>query len=368
MKILCTQEKLNKGLLIVSRIVGSRTTLPVLSNLYLEAKDGELQLSATDLEIGVKTKVGAKIDDQGAITIPARLLSEFIAANNDESITLETKELTLHLKSARYEANIKGIDPAEFPQIPEIAKDSLIELSAKDFIKAVSEVIIACAADDTRPVLAGVYFKFEKEVLYLVATDSYRLAEKKIEAPGLAVEKEFIVPARTMQEVLRIAGSDETVEKISISASENQVSFIIGDTQIVSRLIEGVFPNYKQIIPSSFRSSANLELKELISAVKMSALFARQGANNIKIKFSSQGMVITSVADQIGDNISTVAAAVTGDEVEIAFNVKYVLDILQVLADKNILFEVNDKASPGVIRPEKAKDYVYIIMPLRVEE
>lgn len=368
MKISCTQEKLNRGLSVVSRIVGNRTSLPVLSNLYLEAKDGELQLSATDLEIGVKTKVGAKIDEEGAITIPARLFSEFIAANNDENISLELKELTLHLKSARYEANIKGIDPAEFPQIPEIAKDSLIELPTNDFVKVVSEVIIACAADDTRPVLAGVYFKFEKEALYLVATDSYRLAEKKIETPGLIAEKEFIVPARTMQEVLRIAASDETAEKISISATENQVSFIVGDTQIVSRLIEGAFPNYKQIIPSSFRSSANLELKELVSAVKMSALFARQGANNIKIKFTPQGLVINSVADQIGDNVSTVAASVTGEEVEITFNVKYVLDILQALPDKNILFEVNDKASPGVIKPEKAKDYVYIIMPLRVEE
>ncbi len=368
MKISCTQEKLNRGVSIVSRIVGNRTTLPVLSNVYLEAKDGELKLSATDLEIGVTTKVGAKVDSEGATTVPARLISEFIAANNDENIELESSDLTLHLKSARYEANIKGIDPAEFPQIPDIAKDSLIEMTTSDLTRAISEVIIACATDDTRPVLSGIYFKFSKDSLHLVATDSYRLAEKKIEAPGVDVEKEFIVPVRTMQEVLRIAGSVESAKKIAISATENQVSFAIGGSQIVSRLIEGAFPNYKQIIPTSFRSKADLELGELISAVKMAALFARQGANNIKIKFAPAGLVITSVADQIGDNISHVPAQVTGDEVEIAFNAKYVLDILQVLTDKKVLFEVNDKASPGVIKSEKSKDYVYIIMPLRVEE
>lgn len=368
MKISCTQEKLNRGVSIVSRIVGNRTTLPVLSNIYLEAKGGELKLSATDLEIGVTTKVGAKVDIEGATTVPARLISEFIAANNDESIDLETKDLTLRLKSDRYEANIKGIDPSEFPQIPDIAKDSLIEVPTMELMKSISEVVIACATDDTRPVLSGVYFKFSKGVLYLVATDSYRLAEKRIEAPGIDVEKEFIVPVRTMQEVLRIAGSVESAGKIAISATENQVSFTIGNSQIVSRLIEGAFPNYKQIIPASFRSSADIELKELVSAVKMAALFARQGANNIKIKFTPTVLVITSVADQIGDNTSSVPAQVSGDEVEITFNAKYVLDILQVMTEKKILFEVNDKASPGVIKSEKAKNYIYIIMPLRVEE
>jgi len=368
MKISCTQEKLNKGLGIVSRIVGTRTTLPVLSNICLEAKGGQLKLSATDLEIGVTTSIGAKVDTEGAVTVPARLISEFVATNNDASVNLESKDSTLHLKSARYEANIRGIDPSEFPVIPDIAKDSLVEIKAPEFTKAISEVIIACATDDTRPVLSGIYFKFEKNQLLLVATDSYRLAEKKIETPGVEIQKEFIVPARTMQEILRIAGGVQELEKIAISATENQVSFTIAGTQIVSRLIEGAFPNYKQIIPSSLRTTATLALLELASAVKMAALFARQGANNIKVKFTPTELVITSVADQIGDNISRVAAQVTGDEVEIAFNAKYVLDILQVLPEKKALFEVNDKASPGVIKPEKAKDYVYIIMPLRVEE
>ncbi|MFA5158434.1 MAG: DNA polymerase III subunit beta [Patescibacteria group bacterium] len=368
MKISCTQEKLNKGLSIVSRIVGSRTTLPVLSNIYLEGKSGQLKLSATDLEIGVMTSIGAKVDEEGALTVPARLLSEFIANNSDENLDLESKATTLHLKSQRYEANIKGIDPAEYPVLPEISNDNLVELPAADFIRAISEVIVAAATDDTRPVLAGIYFKFEANTLLLVATDSYRLAEKKIEVPGLAVEKEFIVPQRTMQEVLRIASSVESDSKIAISATDNQVSFSLLDTLVISRLIEGAFPNYKQIIPTAFKSQAELDLKEFSSAVKMASLFARQGGNNIKVKFAGSELVITSVADQVGDNVSKVSATISADSEEIAFNAKYISDILSVLPEKKLFFEVNDKFSAGVIRPEKTKDFVYIIMPLRVEE
>jgi len=368
MKISCTQNKLNKGLSIVSRVVGSRTTLPVLSNIFLEAKSGQLKLSATDLEIGVTTSIGAKVDLEGSTTVPARLISEFIAANGDESINLESKNTTLHLKSQRYEANIKGIDPTEFPVIPDITNDPLVTIKSGIFIKAVSEVIIACATDDTRPVLSGVYFKFDAGTLYMVATDSYRLAEKTIDLPGSQVAKEFIVPVRSMQELLRIASATEELENISISATDNQVSFAVGETQIVSRLIEGAFPNYKQIIPTAFNSKAIISLPELVSAVKMAALFARQGANNIKMKLSDGELVITSVADQIGDNISRISAEITGEAEEVAFNAKYVLDILQVLPDKKVLFELNDKTSPGVIKPEKSNDFVYIIMPLRVEE
>jgi len=368
MKISCTQEKLNKGLSIVSRIVGTRTTLPVLSNIYLEATAGQLKLSATDLEIGVTTSIGAKVDEEGSLTVPARLISEFIAANNDDNLNLESKATTLHLKSQRYEANIKGIDSSEYPVLPEVSKESLVELPVSEFTAAISEVIVACASDDTRPVLSGIYFKFERDTLYLVATDSYRLAEKKISVPGLDGEREFIVPARTMQEILRIAGAVETTEKIGISATDNQVSLTLGGTQIVSRLIEGSFPNYKQIIPTSFKSTANVELPEFSSAVKMASLFARQGGNNVKVKFSGGEIVITSVADQVGDNISRVKAEISSDSDEITFNAKYIADILQVLPEKKLLFEVNDKFSAGVIRPEKAKDFVYIIMPLRVEE
>ncbi len=368
MKISCTQAKLNKGLSIVSRIVGTRTTLPVLSNIYLEAKDGQLKLSATDLEIGVTTSIGAKVDEEGSLTVPARLISDFIAANSDENLELESKATTLHLKSQRYEANIKGIDSSEYPVLPEVSKDSLVELAVADFTGAISEVVVACATDDTRPVLAGIYFKFDTDTLYLVATDSYRLAEKKIDVPGLNINKEFIVPARTMQEILRISSSVENPEKIAISATENQVSFNIAGTQVVSRLIEGAFPNYKQIIPSAYKSSAEIDLHDFSSAIKMASLFARQGGNNVKIKFIAAEAIITSVADQVGDNISKVPAKSSADSEEITFNAKYIADILQVLPDKKLLFEVNDKFSAGAIRPEKAKDFVYIIMPLRVEE
>ncbi|PIU24025.1 DNA polymerase III subunit beta, partial [Candidatus Berkelbacteria bacterium CG08_land_8_20_14_0_20_39_8] len=213
-----------------------------------------------------------------------------------------------------------------------------------------------------------IYFKFEKGFLNLVATDSYRLAEKKIVVAEVESEKEFIVPARTMQEVLRILSAVENLEKIAISATENQVSFTLGDTQIVSRLIEGAFPNYKQIIPTSFKSSALIDIHEFSSAIKMASLFARQGGNNVKLRLTELEIVITSIADQVGDNVSRVPAEITNESEEITFNAKYISDILQVLPDKKLLIEVNDKFSAAVIRPEKGDDFIYIIMPLRVEE
>ena len=367
MKISCTQEKLNKGLSAVSRIVGIRTTLPVLSNICLEAKHGSLEISATDLEIGIRTKIGAKIDKDGAITIPARLLSEFVANNSDENIDLELKETTLHLKSQRYEANIKGIDFSEFPQVPTVSDEAIVEIRTEVLTKSISEVIIAAATDDTRPVLSGIYFKFVGGTLYMVATDSYRLAEKTIEIPKVNKDCEFIVPTKTMHEVLRIT-SLSAEEKVKIFISENQVAFSAGESEIVSRLIEGAFPNYKQIIPASFKTTADINLVEFSSAVKMAALFARQGANNIRIKFAPSEVIISSVADQVGDNVAKIAATSSAESEEITFNAKYLLDILQVLPDKKVIFEVNDKMSPGLIRGEKTKDYLYIIMPLRVEE
>ncbi|MCX6812382.1 MAG: DNA polymerase III subunit beta [Candidatus Berkelbacteria bacterium] len=369
MKISCTQEKLNRGLSTVSRIVGNRTTLPVLSNIYLETGDGCLKLSATDLEIGIVTTIAAKVDEAGATTVPARLMSEFVANNSDPNILLETKDNTTHLKSERFDANIKGIDPAEFPVLPEVSKEAEISISAEVFSRAVSEVIIACANDETRPVLSGIYFRFEAGVLYLVATDSYRLSEKKIKlTTPVPNDKEFIVPARTMQEILRISSSLVSGEKIILSASENQVAFVLGETKIISRLIEGAFPNYKQIIPTAFRSTAKVELKDFAAAVKMAALFARQGAGNIKVKLANDQIILTSIADQVGDNISNLPAEISGDEVEITFNAKFILDLLTVVTEKKILIEVNDKTSPGIIKPEKESDFAYIIMPLRVEE
>jgi DNA polymerase-3 subunit beta len=367
MKVVCTQENLAKALNIVSRTVTARATLPVLSNILLSVSDGRLKLTSTDLEIGVSTWIGGQVEDDGALTVPARLFSDFVVNNRDLKIELLSKDNTIHLKSDHFEANINGIEASEFPMIPEVSGQPLLKISSKKFVEAVKQVVIAPAADESRPVLAGVLFSFKDSLMKLVATDSYRLAEKKIELERTVQPVDIIVPSRSLNEVLRIIGS-LAVEEIEISINENQVLFTVGDTQIVSRLIEGIFPNYEQIIPTTEQTTALVDVSEITGIVKMAALFAKESANNIKLDFSEKQLVAKSMSAQVGDNISQMSAEITGRGVEIAFNSKYILDFLSVVGEKNIKISVNDRLSPGVFRPGKSRDYLYIIMPLRVEE
>lgn len=366
MKFTTFQSSFAKALNQVSRIVSSRTTLPVLGNILISAEKGKIHLSATDLEIAITTQTTGKVEEDGKLTIPARLLTEFIVNNNDESIEFSTKGTSLNLKSKHYEANINGISAEEFPTIPLLSKDLFCSIKKDIFMDAIKKVSIAPANDETRPVLAGVYFSFNEKILTLAATDSYRLSEKKIHLEEDLSDKKFIVPSRTMSEVLRISSGDES-GAISISSTENQILFKVGETQIISRLIEGAFPPYSQIIPSDSKIKATVQYSELLSAVKMSALFAKNSANNIRLKISGQDLSISSMANEAGDTVSKIAAEVSGGEIEIAFNVRYVLDVLQVIQSDKVVFELNDDASAGLIKSEKDKDFIYIVMPLKID-
>lgn len=368
MKISCIQENLARGLNIVARSVGTRTTLPVLNNILLKTEKGGLKLSATDLEMGIYTWIGAKIEAEGAITVPAKILLEYISSNHDQKIDLKLDNLTLQLKSEHYKANIKGIEATEFPLIPKVQRDVEIEISTEEFKKAVTRTIIATAIDESRPVLSGIYFLIKGNSLKIVATDSYRLAEYTIKLEKKpAREIAFIVPQRTMAEVLRIV--EEAPEKIQIYPGENQVEFVLGKTILVSRLIEGAFPDYTQIVPKSFKTQFTANQKEFTDAIKMAVIFAKESANNVKIKLDPQvKTTITSISPQIGDNTSEVSGKVTGAKVEIAFNAKFILDALSIINTENITLELVDNMAPGVLRDDKDPNYFYIIMPLRIEE
>lgn len=368
MKLSCTQEKLNKALNTVNRIVSPRGTLPVLNNILIQTDKGRLKLAATDLEIGINTWIGAKVDKEGAITIPSRLISDYISTNNDETIELEQKDTTLSLKSSRYDANIKGIEASEFPLIPEVKKEATIEISGNNLKETIDQVTFSAAIDETRPILTGVLLKAKDNQLKLVATDSYRLAEKTVHLEKkIAEEINVIIPQRTMHELSRIITSDE--EKVEIRIGDNQIQFNFGDIQLVSRLLEGSFPDYEQIIPKKSETKTVLTVADFANSIKMASYFARESANNIKLKITAgQNMEVSAVSPQIGDNLSSVEAKITGKSVEIAFNAKFVLDVLSVIGCKEVVLETIDKTSPGVIRPVKEKDYLYLIMPLRVEE
>ncbi len=368
MKVSCTQENLQKGIQIVSHMAGARTTLPVLNNVLLKTEKGRLKLSATDLEIGISTWVGAKVDLDGSITCPARLISEYISTNTDKTISLELKGTEVKLTSDHFKANIKGIESSEFPLIPDVKEGNLIEVSAIDLKDAISKTVIACALDETRPVLAGVYIMAENNKLKMVSTDSYRLAEKTITLQNKIPNKfTLIVPQRTMVEIGRLI--DDSLEKVEIKIGENQVQFGLGPTEVVSRLIEGSFPDYEQIIPSTIKTKIEFNKAEFTNAIKMASFFARESANNVKLVLKKPNKIeIVAVSPQVGDNTSEISAEIDGDEHAIAFNAKFLLDGLQVMASEKVGLELAGQLSPGILRPSKDQNYLYIIMPLRMDE
>lgn len=367
MKATILQPNFAKALNHISRVVSNRTTLPVLNNALLIAENGKLTLSATDLEVAITAKMNGKVDADGKITIPARMLSDFVVNNRDESISIELKQKTLNLKSAHFEANIKGIDADEFPTIPISTNKTFIKIKSTDLAEALRKVTFAAANDDTRPVLAGVLLKFDGKFLKMVATDSYRLAEKTIELASEAEAKEVIVPARTMNEVSRIISQSEPDQDAEIIIDENQIFFSLGEAQVVSRLIEGNFPPYAQIIPSSSKIVAKADLAETLGALKMSSLFAKDLANNIKVSVEDKKLVIRSAAGETGDTTSEIEAETKGGTLTIAFNARYLMDVMNVLSGKSVEIKFNDDSAPGIISSDKDDNYLYLAMPLKTD-
>ena len=367
MKFSCLQENLNKGLNQVARIATSKGSLPILENVLLKTENGRLKMVTTDLEAIIIQWIGGKVEKEGSITVPCRLFTDYISSlpNNKLNLKLEN-EADLLIQTDENEATIKGQTSEEFPIIPEIKDKALITINHDVLSQAISQVVFAAALDDSRPVLSGVLFSFNKKTLKLVATDSYRLAEKEI---ALSAEvknpKDFIIPAKTVGELQRILeGSEGEVE---IKTGENQVLFHTKNTDIIARLIDGNFPDYKKIIPAQSSTKATIERNSLINIVKTASLFAKDSGNNIKMVFDPKGKVIVSATtSQVGINTSSAEALVEGAEGEISFNARYLMDVLLNLKENKISLEISGKLKPGMIKPENKKDYVHIIMPLSI--
>ena len=370
MKLSCLQQKLNKGLSLAGRLVGTKTTLPVLNNVLLKAQKGKLIITSTDLETAITAKIGAKVEKEGQITVPARVLSDFVAANKDKKINLTLKENILTLKSKHSQAHVRGIGAGEFPLIPKVKGKTTFNLESGELLEGSNKVGIASATDDARPNLCGVYFKIKGKELNLVATDSYRLAEKKIilKQKESSNEKDFIMPLKAVHETLRILGSTEPA-RVKIKVNENQVALVLPGAELTSRLVEGEFPSYEQIIPQRFETKTSLNSNEFGDLVKIASVFAREAANNVELNFEKKGEVaVNAASDQVGDNRSKLKSEVEGKSNKIAFNAKYVSDVLGVLGDQEIDLEMTGSLNPGVVRPKNDKNYLYVIMPLRMDE
>ncbi len=362
MKLQVTQENLNRALSSVARVANSRGTLPILANVLIKTSNNRLSLAATNLDIAITHYIGAKVKDEGSITVPARLMQDFVGSLPDGIIELDLQETKLHVTTNQYKSVVNGIVADDFPTMPTITDGRAWTISSNLFKKALQQVVFAASNDETRPVLTGVLLQTQDGKLYMAATDSYRLAEKQLGANKETIQ--LLVPASAMHDLLRILGDGD--ETVSITHNDQQVLFQVGDIELVTRLLEGKYPDYKKLIPEVFTTKAVLKRADLLNVTKVSSLFARESAGSVTIAVDaeSQQLSIRSVASQLGENTATAAATVTGSG-SITLNSRYLLDALGVLAGDEVTFGFNGKLEPTLLQGSGAADYQHIIMPLK---
>jgi DNA polymerase-3 subunit beta len=362
MKLQVTQENLNGALNHVARIANSRTTLPILSNVLLKTVSNRLSISATNLDIAITQYVGAKITKEGSITVPARLTQDFVSSLPSGVIKLDLNEHRLQVNAEQYRSVINGVSAEDFPVMPAIKDGINWTVPANQLKKALQQVVLAASSDESRPVLTGVYFHTEGGTLYVAATDSYRLGEKSL--GKIKQEIDLLVPASSMQDLLRIlADGDEAVE---VTHDDQQVLFKVGDIELVTRLIDGKYPDYKKLIPKDFATTAQLQRSQFTNITKVSSLFARESAGSITLKVdqTTKSVSIHSIASQLGENTAQADAQVKG-EGQITLNSRYLMDALGVIGDDEVIIGFNGKLEACVLRGATDSDYTHIIMPLK---
>jgi DNA polymerase-3 subunit beta len=376
MKLSCLQENLNRGLSIVGRAVATRSTLPITQNILLSAEQSRLKLAATNLEMATTCWIGAKVKQQGDITVPARLLIDFINSlpNDLIEINLPANSRILELKSGHFQAHIHGIDAADFPPIPQINDGITTTIEAASLREGITQVAFAAATEESRPVLTGINTEFDGEQLNLVAADGFRLAVHKATLGSpVSVKTTIIVPARTLNELNRLLGEQEEPVEITVNEKKSQVLFRLKDAELVSQLIQGSFPNYSQVIPQSYTTRAVLDINEFLRVTKMSSIFARDASGIVRLvitpgsELAPGKVTVSAQAEEVGDNVGEIDALTDGEEAKIAFNVKYLSDVLSVLSQAQVALELTTPSSPGTIRPIGVDNYVHVVMPMFVQ-
>jgi DNA polymerase-3 subunit beta len=362
MKVTVTQENLNKALGVVSRVASSKTSLPVLNNILLRTESNRLLLAATNLEVAITEYIGAKVTSEGAITIPARLLSEFISNLPKGNVELKVDGSKLHISSEKYVSTINGMPADEFPALPEIESASSLTLAADLLKTAISQTILTASHDDTRPVLTGVLCHVHEGNLYFAATDGYRLAERRLVASQDDIRA--LIPASTLADVARVIPED--CDEVAMLIDESQVRFRMNDIEVTSRLIEGNFPDYRQLIPKETEIHAELSRTEFTRVTKIASLFARESGGSVTVatEADKQLLSIHSIASQLGENTSE-ATAVVDKEGSVTLNSRYLIEALGCFDKDRISFGFSGKLAPCVLSDVEGGDYQHIVMPLR---
>lgn len=374
MKLSCVQDNLNRGLSIVGRAVSSRSTLPILSNILLATDNGRLKLAATNLELGITTWIGADIQEEGAVTLPAKLLADFVASLAGDTIHLEsTPGSRVRVSAGHSSAEIHGMDPEDFPVIPAVSDEPTVRIEPGLLREMIGQVAFAAATDDTRPVLAGVLVRFENGSLTMAAADGFRLAVKEHEletASGSAVN--VIVPAKALDALARLLGDAEEPVEITVTPNRSQILFHSQNVDIVSRLIDGNFPNFGQIIPKQYQTRTVLDTEEFLRATRRLFIFARDSSNVVRLEMEpgdddAPGRVlVTATAAEVGSGSDELQAVVDGSGGQIAFNARYLADVLSAVNTSQVALETQAANAPGVIRPVGDGNYTHVIMPMHL--
>jgi DNA polymerase-3 subunit beta len=381
MKLSCLQKNLNWGLGVVGRAVATRTTLPITNNVLLATEQSRLKLAATNLEMAISCWIVGKVEEEGAITVPARLISDFVSSlpgkklgkkgeEEDEKVdfTLSPQTRTLGLKCARFEARISGIDAKDFPPIPKVAEGIATKVEVEAFRQGVTQVVFAAATEESRPVLTGVDAKFDGDFLTLAAADGFRLAVYKLPlAEPVSQETEVIIPARTLAELNRLMAEQEEAVEVMVNPSKGQALFRLKNIELVSQLVQGTFPNYAQLIPQSYNTRAVISVADFLRATKTASIFARDGSGIVRLVIAPGKVVVSARSEEVGDDVGEIDAVVEGEEAKIAFNGKYLTDVLSVLSESQVALEATSPSSPGVIRPVGVENYIHVVMPMFVQ-
>ncbi len=377
MKAICSRDDLARGLGVVSRAVAPRTTLPILSNIHLETDASLLRLSATNLEIGIRCWVNAQVETEGATTVPARVLSEFVNSLQTPQVSLELHQPseTLTVVSDRYRAEIKGIDASDFPILPTIEHGERLDLDGDVLREMIGQVSFSAATDDSRPALMGVLTTLDPDLgrLTMVSADGFRLSVRH-EPLSLALPEKLAVniPARALLELSRIATADDRMIGLTVTEGRNQILFSVKTVELISQLIDGSFPDYERVIPRGFETRAVVPTKAMLNAVRLASPFAREAGNVVRLEVVPEDdnqpaqLVVTAQSAEVGSGRMEVDASVSGPAVQGAFNAKYLLDVLNAVGSDQVALEFNAATHPCVIRPVRDIDYVHVVMPIHV--
>lgn len=362
MQLQVTQENLNRALNNVARVASTRNALPILSNILIKTVGNRVCIAATNLNIAITHYIGSKVATEGSITVPARLMQDFIASLPSEVINLKLEDNKLHITTGQYNSVINGTPADDYPVMPSIKDGKTWSIEAGILRKSLQQVVIAASNDDARPILTGVYFHTKNGVLYIAATDSYRLTEKK--AMKLKEEISLLVPASSIQDLLRVLGDDE--QAVNITHDDQQILFNVGDIELVTRLIEGTYPDYQKLIPNKFATSAVVSKSDFINITKVSSLFARESAGSVTVEVNDtkKEIGIRSIASQLGENTATATAKTVGNGT-ITLNSRYILDALGVVSGEQVKLSFNGKLEPTLLTSTTDDSYVHVIMPLK---